>query len=192
MENKKQNINSLIPYKSDTLIRASNAIEITNKLLNEQVEFFINQGTGKIHLKDYEGVIESYTKAIETNPSSDRAYYYRGWFNFDLGNYNDALYDLNRAIELNPLYNDAYFYRANTKKRLHDYNGTIKDLTKAIEIKPSEMAYQIRGNTYRIIKDYRKAIEDYNKVIELNPRFNSQGNWLSKEIIRLQNLIDNE
>lgn len=184
-----KNMKSIVPYKPNTLIHAKKAIEITNKLINEQVEFFIKQGTDKIHLKDYKGVIESYSKAVETNPSSDRAYYYRGWFNFDLSNYNDALNDLNKAIELNPLYDDAYFYRANTKKRLHDYIGAIEDLTKAIELNPREETYRIRGNTYRIIKDYKGAIADYSKAIDLNPRFYYQTNYLQKEINRLQKLL---
>jgi tetratricopeptide (TPR) repeat protein len=189
MKKIKPNIVSLVPYKSNSLVHAKNAIKITNKLVNEQVEFFINQGTEKIHLKDYKGVIESYTKAIDVNPNSDRANYYRGWFNFDLGNYNDALKDLSKAIELNPCNYEAYFYRANTKKRLHDYTGTIEDLTKAIEINATEMAYRIRGNTYRLIKGYKGAIEDYTKVIDLNPSFYYQVNYLQKEISRLKKLL---
>ena len=67
-----------------------------------------------------------------------------------------------------------------------------EDLSKAIKIKPNEEAYRIRGNTYLIINDYRGAIEDYTKVIDLNPRFHYQGNYLHKEIVRLQKLLDNE
>ena len=69
MEDKEHIKNSLVLYKSNSLIRAKNAIEITNKLANEQAEYYVNEGVAKFAVDDYNGAIEDYNKAIELNPN---------------------------------------------------------------------------------------------------------------------------
>ena len=65
----------------------------------------------KDDLKDYNGAIADYTKAIELNPNYANAYYNRGISKHNLKDYNGAISDYNKAIEIDPNYANAYYNR---------------------------------------------------------------------------------
>ena len=56
------------------------AIKLAKELgsTREAAEAYINRGIAKTELKDYEGAIQEYTKAIELNPQDAEAYFGRG------------------------------------------------------------------------------------------------------------------
>ena len=99
------NTKSLAPYKSNSLVRATNALEITNKLINEKANNYFVLGKAMHYIKDYNSAIENYSKAIEFNPSLTNAYYNRGTIKNYLKNFRGAIEDYSKAIELNPIYN---------------------------------------------------------------------------------------
>ena len=134
---------------------------------------FIEKSKEKSDMKDYEGAIIDYTKAIELKPDYILAYYLRGEARYILEDYPGAIVDYTRVIELKPNYIDVFFSRARAKSLLEDYRGAISDYTKAIELKPDfEYAYyNNRGLAKSSLKDYRGAIMDYTKAIELKPDF---------------------
>ena len=79
---------------------------------------YYNRAFIKMKLKDYNGAIIDFNKAIELNPKSVFSYYYI----------------------------NAYHNRANSKYLLKDYKGAIIDFSKAIEHKPKfATAYYKRG-----------------------------------------------
>jgi len=192
MDNKNQNINSLIPYKSDILIRVTNTIEITNKLFNELAQFYLIRGKAKFNNKDYGGAIADLTKAIELNPNNSETHLIRGNAKmaiphpkpeqinteYYLDKFCGVLKDYQKAIELNPNNPNYYITRGRFCLSTFQYNQAITDFSKAIEMNPSDAnLYLYRGKAkyfswYTIPHEVSKlndAIEDFNKGIDLNP-----------------------
>lgn len=133
---------------------------------------FINRGRSKYLLKDYKGMVEDNTRAIELNPTSDTAYSNRGFGKYYLYEYQGAIQDFNKAIELNPMMYKTYFFRGNAKNSINDNKGAIDDYSIAIELKPEfAEAYSGRGLIKYYLKQYKDAIEDFSKAIELNPQY---------------------
>ena len=82
---------------------------------------YFNSGLLKQKLKDYDGAIADFSKAISLNPNDKEAYYNRGNSKLDLENYYEAIADYTKAIELNPDYTKAYYNRGVSKQKLKDY-----------------------------------------------------------------------
>ncbi|MFL0760785.1 MAG: tetratricopeptide repeat protein, partial [Prochlorococcus sp.] len=63
-------------------------------------------------LKDYQGAIADFNKAIEFGPQYAYAYYNRGITKSTLGHYREAIADFGMAIEIDPKDSAAYYNRA--------------------------------------------------------------------------------
>ena len=63
---------------------------------------YMNLGTAKAHLKEYDVAIKDYDKAIELNPNYALAYYNRGLACRELGKEKEAIEDFKKAQELDP------------------------------------------------------------------------------------------
>ncbi|ABM79600.1 tetratricopeptide repeat-containing S1 family peptidase [Prochlorococcus marinus] len=125
----------------------------------------------KKKLKDYQGAIADYSKALEINPEDANTFNNRGNAKHGLGDYQGAISDYTKAIELDPQHALAYDNRGYSKHDLKDYQAAIADYNKAIEIDPQyAIAYNNRGTAKDDLKDYQGAIADYNKAIELDPQ----------------------
>lgn len=95
------------------------------------VEYY-NEGKSFMQLKDIDGAIKSFTKAISLNPNYEMAYVSRALCKMAKGNWSSAIPDCNKTLEINPNQAVAYFIRgcakANTK------NNGCSDLNKALEL----------------------------------------------------------
>jgi tetratricopeptide (TPR) repeat protein len=128
-------------------------------------------------IKDYNRVIEDYSKAIELNPSDFRAYEnlaeaycQRGDAHYRRDNDDLAIKDYTKAIEMHPNYAEAFHGRAIAYQSKGDYQEAINDLTNTIHFNPDDVfVYCERGLVYDDKGDYESAIKDYSKVIKLNP-----------------------
>ena len=90
------------------------------------IEFY-NSGTLKENLKDYNGAILDYSKAILLNPEYGKAYFNRGLCNSYLQNYLEAIKDYSKSISLNNNLADSYYNRGSAKDDLDDFIGAIAD-----------------------------------------------------------------
>ena len=99
---------------------------------------FNERAISKMNLKDYNGAIADYTKAIELNPNYALAYYNRGISKKDLEDNYGAIADYNKAIELDPNYTSAYVNRGISKENLGDLNGACADWKKSINLGSTE------------------------------------------------------
>ena len=121
---KKQSYKVLIKYFSVNVF----IILFLTACVQKNAENYFNNGNVKFTLKDYNGAIQDYSKAIELKPDYSLAYYSRAICRSMLGDYENAKYDFNKAIEFKPDYFDAYMNRAfYIKEKTGDYAGAIED-----------------------------------------------------------------
>jgi tetratricopeptide (TPR) repeat protein len=116
-------------------------------------------------------IIDLSNQALAKQKSA-KAYYYRGFAKFSLGDKQGAISDFNQAIAINPQYADAYFNRGIARSALGDNQGAIADFNQAIAINPQDVtAYVNRGNAKFALGDKQGAIKDYTKAIAINPQY---------------------
>ena len=78
--------------------------------------------------------IATYNKAIEVNPKSAIAYYYRGDEYLQLEDKEKALQDYDKAINIDPNYANAYFDRGAVSYLLGNEEKAVNDFEKAAEL----------------------------------------------------------
>jgi tetratricopeptide (TPR) repeat protein len=130
------------------------------------------KGLALYEQNDYDGAIESFTKAINLESKNARAYAGRGrsyWMKYD---YDRAIVDCTEAIKLDPEYVRAYAVRGDSYREKGDYDRAIADCTEAIIRNPEyAFAYATRGDSYREKGDYDRAIADCTEAIKLDPTY---------------------
>lgn len=147
-------------------------ILITQLNYSQDAKSYCYSGWKKIELKDYQGAMEDFIKAIKLNPNYAEAYNNLGSVKSLLGDNNGAMEDFTKAIELDPALSTAYYNRGVVKYELKDYTDAITDFTKAIELNPkSDKAYYNRGLANSDFGNIQGALDDYTKSIELNSKY---------------------
>ena len=96
------------------------ALLISAVSFGQTAEEYFNSGSDKHNLKDYNGAISDYNKAIEINPNLADAYLNRGVSKDELKDFNGAISDYNKAIEINPNLAVAYYNRGVQKHKLKE------------------------------------------------------------------------
>lgn len=87
MKEIKQNITSLVPNKSNSLVSTKNAIDITNKLINEQVE------KREKHIRDFNIKLDSGKEVRVNNFSFNNTYGGLIFGSIDDDEYNKELFE---------------------------------------------------------------------------------------------------
>ena len=100
------------------------------------------QGIDKYDLKDYQGAIADYTKAIGLKPDYADAYNNQGVAKFHLEDYQGAIADYTKAIELRPDDGGAYKNRGNAYLDLGQKEKALSDYLRAIKL-----GYSVRQET---------------------------------------------
>ena len=86
-------------------------------------------------LKNYDGAIEDYSRAIEIDRSQPLSYINRADLLLKLNDLNGAIADFSRAISLQPKNADLYYLRANAMMELDNFKDAITDFTKVLSMK---------------------------------------------------------
>ena len=147
---------------------------------------YYSRGWTKFRLKDYEGAIADYDKAIDATPDYAEAYYERGFAKNHIKDYFGAYNDFDKVIKLDSDDCDAYNGRAFSKIQLFNYEGALLDFNKSIELNPEyDISYYERAAVKINFLDFQGAIDDYSKAIELNPKYGDAyfGRGLVKELL---------
>lgn len=108
-------------------------VSCSNKDKQKADEWYI-KGLEKYKSEDYRGAIRDLNKAIELNPTFEKAFLQRGLSKGLLKDNRGAIADFSKAIKLNPDYVDAYFWRGASKIDIGDKDGGCLDLSKAGEL----------------------------------------------------------
>ena len=110
--------------------------------------------------------VAAYTKAIELNPQSAKAYVGRANARTSK-DCEKAIEDCNKAIEIDPKNSDAYLtFGKIYSKWKKDYEAAFADYNQVVMLDPQNVEARLnRGYFYQKKKDFGKAIEDFTAVI---------------------------
>lgn len=135
-------------------------------------EMLFKQGIEKENKGDYQGAIDTYTKAIQLNPSLVEAYFRRGLVYQKTDKVSAAITDFNQAIAFKGDYAEAYNSRGLALYNLGEKTKAIDDFSLAIQHKPEfAEAYYNRG-TVRSASDLEsEAIDDFSQAIQYKPTY---------------------
>lgn len=124
----------------------------------------------KIHLKDYIGAVQDYTKAIELDDSRDNYDYYkeRGKTKILLNDFRGALKDFEHLLSKNQNDYGILELIGNTKFDMKDENSAIYYYTRAIKINnKKEIIFYNRGLCYLNLNKIEEACLDFSRAGEL-------------------------
>jgi tetratricopeptide (TPR) repeat protein len=138
-----------------------------------------NSVTGEVYLqkaeialenKLYDQVILNCTKAIEADPSNEKAYAWRGYAHVEKHIYNQAVADCTTAVQLKPLDTEGYNSRAIAHLKWGAVDQAISDWTTVIRLKPDvAKTYNNRAGAYILKHQYDRALSDCNQAIAIAP-----------------------
>ena len=134
-------------------------------------EAFFHIGNERYTNHDFQGAVQAYTQAIETNPDFAVAFYSRGQVKRTIKDYQGATADFNEALRLKPDYPEVLYYRGMVAYRMANYTGCISDLNRAIETlpQPEALAYFYRGMAREQLNDLKGAFSDFSNAIAIKP-----------------------
>lgn len=111
-----------------------------------------------------------FSKALELNPDSYDAYYYRAVMHHAGERYDLAVADFSQALRIKPESSIVLNNRGVAYHQMKKYDFAISDFSKAIELNPAfGEAYNNRGVSLRSKGDIAGARKDYERAVLLDP-----------------------
>lgn len=150
---------------------------------------YLDRAAVKIKQKDFKGAISEFTKAIELNPNSEKAFVSRGLMKDLIKDYPGAIADYSKGLEINPGNKDIYNVRGIAKVKLDDYRGAMLDFEKGKDVvypQGKEEFFFYRGLAKTKLKDFLGGVEDYDKAIALKSNYGAAyyNRGISKLLLR--------
>lgn len=132
-------------------------ILIANTKSNNMIELF-EKGKQLYGQREFKKAIGVFSKVLELNPKSSKAYSYRGTTYVQLKQYDNAISDYTKSIEIDSKQYPAYLSRGSVYILKMKYNEAINDFQKAIDLKPNEFKPdQFLAVSYSFLNDYDKC-----------------------------------
>jgi putative GTP pyrophosphokinase len=104
-----------------------------------------HRGMANFAQSGYDDAIEDFTRALEYDPSSYKAAYYRGVVKSVLRRYAGAVEDFGLALSINPYQNFTLYRRAQAYYHLGDYPAALGDCEASLALNPEfEQAVKFR------------------------------------------------
>ena len=123
--------------------------------------------------------------ALKARPTYSRAYYYKAYAHFNMGEYKMAVTDCDSSIALNPFIIEVYQFRGLCKLHLEDWQGAAADYERVLEEKKEdESALFNAALCLQKIGKPEEAIASIDRILSANPRF--RRGWLFKAQIALE------
>jgi tetratricopeptide (TPR) repeat protein len=117
-----------------------------------------------------EDALQASNKAIEKDPNSADAWYFKGNAFVGLTKYDDAIKAYDRAIAIIPYKSLYYIKKADTLNYLGRYDEGLNASNKAIEKDPNNAdVWNSKGNAFVGLTKYDDAIKAYDKAIAIRP-----------------------
>ena len=133
------------------------------KDVDGEAEVWKKRGNEQLDLRDFEGALNSYEKALKFKPDLHEAWNNRGNALGNLGRLEDAIDSYNQAIALKPDFYQAFSNRGISKYFLKQFEEAIDSYNQAIGLKPdSHETFFNRGLAQGKLEKFEEAIDSYN------------------------------
>jgi tetratricopeptide (TPR) repeat protein len=164
---------ALLRGRFDLAIAAyDEALKDTTLPATRQASLYSDRGVAKWRLRQLDGALADFTKAISLSPDYAVAYNNRGNVYMDMNRTEDAFKDFDRAVALSPAFGAAYSNRANANQLLKRLPAAENDFRKAIQLMPSNaVPLNGRGKIASAIGQYYTALRYLNRSITINAQY---------------------
>ena len=127
------------------------------------------RGVTQSLIKQYTNAVNTFSAAIEQNPSNPFLYLNRSTTRAEMIDFISSIDNSYQRITID---SDPANRLNNNSKRTYSYDEAVADLNKAIKLFPDlAYSYYNRANLRALSGSLPEAFEDYTKAIELNPNF---------------------
>jgi putative GTP pyrophosphokinase len=130
----------------------SDAIRFYSRILDLKPDnsiislIYKHRGMANFAQSSYDDAIEDFTRALEYDPASYKAAYYRGVVKSVLRHYPGAIEDFSLALTINPYQNFTLYRRAQAYYHLGDYPAALGDCEASLALSPEfDQAVKFRG-----------------------------------------------
>jgi DNA helicase IV len=138
--------------------------------------------------ESYEEAINLYSKLINDDGSSYKAFFGRAECYRNIKKYQDAIKDYQLTIRHYPQHYIAYYCVGWCKYKLTDFNGAIDDWNSAIKINPKFYSvYTPKGLAYEKLGKFNEAIVEFSVSIQKNPSNYFNYHWRARCYIKTEN-----
>lgn len=119
---------------------------------------------------DFDCIVAEFTRAINSNPKDEEAYYGRGNALARQEKYEQALKDFDEAVRLNPKFAMAHDGRGFVFIRQRRYAEAVAEFARAREVEPKD-SYALGSLEliYKTVKAGDLTIGEYDDLIEVEP-----------------------
>lgn len=155
--------------ETDILIKAKSeenhrkAIELFNRVIElfpASADALKERGARKHRIKDDEGAIRDFEKAIQINPNDAEAYYMLAQLYLAQNRLHEALESINQAIRFNSQEFEFYDTRSEIHISMDKYSDAIDDLNKAILLNDKSVRlHMMRSKCYQKLADLEQDEE---------------------------------
>ena len=127
------------------------------------------RGVSQALIKQYTNSVNTFSTAIEQNPSNPFLYLNRSTTRAEMIDFISSIDNSYQRISID---SDPANRLNNNSKRTYSYDEAVADLNKAVKLFPDfAEAYYNRANLRALSGSLPEAYEDYSKAIALNPAF---------------------
>ena len=141
------------------------------RMKNEETSWSLlfERGVTQALIKQYTNAVNTYSAAIELNPTNPFLYLNRSTTRAEMIDFISSLDNSYHRITID---SDPANRLNNTHKRTYSYDEAIADLNKVVKLFPDfAYSYYNRANLMALSGSMPEAYEDYTKAIALNPDF---------------------
>ncbi len=154
---------------ADSLVAIDKRYDLRLKQELPTWTLLFERGVSQALIKQYTNAVNTYTAAIELNPSNPFLYMNRSTTRAEMIDFISSIDNSYQRITID---SDPANRLHNNSKRTYNYDEAIADLNKVIKLYPElAHAYYNRANLRALSGDLPAAFEDYTRAIELNDHF---------------------
>lgn len=154
---------------ADSLIMFDRQFTDSVQIHNESWQSLFLKGLSQSLIKQYTNAINSYTAAIDKDPTNAFLYINRSTTQSEM---IDFISSLDNGLQRISFDSDPASRLKSNTSRTYNYDSAIADLNAAAKLMPDyAVIYYNRANLLCLSGFMPEAIEDYTKAIELNPGF---------------------
>ena len=153
----------------DTLVMLDKEYAQRLKTGDSSWPLLFERGVSQALIKQYTNSVNTFSTAIEQNPSNPFLYLNRSTTRAEMIDFISSIDNSYQRISID---SDPANRLNNNSKRTYSYDEAVADLNKAVKLFPDfAEAYYNRANLRALSGSLPEAYEDYSKAIALNPAF---------------------